>query len=68
VRRSGLDCGDVGLPTGRLLVRYGKFGKTRELALHPTTVDALRRYLRLRTRLAPATGTPALFVSAAGTG
>jgi integrase len=63
----GLDRGDVGLATGRLLVRCGKFGKTRELALHSTTVDALRRYLRLRIRLAPATGTSALFVSTAGT-
>ena len=67
-----LDRGDVELPddehaTGRLLVRYGKFGKTRELALHPSTVQALRRYQRLRNRLAPATGTTALFVSTAGT-
>ena len=62
-----LNRGDVDLVSGRLVVRHGKFGKTRELALHPTTVDALRRYQRLRDRLAPATGTPALFVSTAGT-
>lgn len=67
-----LDRGDVDLPddehaTGLLLVRHGKFGKTRELALHPSTVEALRAYQRLRDRLAPATGTPALFVSTAGT-
>ena len=37
-------------------MRHGKFGKTRELALHPTTVDALRSYQRLRDRTAPATG------------
>lgn len=61
------DRGDVDLKAGRLLVRFGKFGKTRELALHPTTVDALRRYQRQRDRLAPATGTSALFVSTAGT-
>ncbi|HZD01523.1 MAG TPA: tyrosine-type recombinase/integrase [Actinomycetes bacterium] len=48
-------------------MRYGKFGKTRELALHPTTVDALRRYQWLRDRSAPATGTAAFFVSLAGT-
>jgi transposase-like protein len=52
---------------GRLVVRHGKFGKTRELALHPTTVDALRNYQRLRDRTAPATGTAALLVSTAGT-
>jgi integrase len=62
-----LDSGDVDLGSGRLVVRHGKFGKTRELALHPSTVEALRRYLRLRNRLAPATGTSALLVSTAGT-
>jgi integrase len=62
-----LDRGDVDLAAGRLTVRFGKFGKTRELVLHPSTVDALRRYQRLRDRLAPRTGTPALFVSLAGT-
>jgi integrase len=62
-----LNRGDVDLAAGRLTVRYGKFGKARELTLHPSTVEALRRYQRLRDRLAPATGTPALFVSLAGT-
>lgn len=62
-----LDRGDVELPLGRLTVRHGKFGKSRELALHPSTVAALDRYQRLRDHLAPATGTPALFVSTAGT-
>jgi integrase len=62
-----LDRGDVDLAAGRLTVRFGKFGKARELVLHPSTVDALRRYQRLRDRLAPRTGTPALFVSLGGT-
>jgi integrase len=62
-----LNRGDVDLASGRLVVRHGKFGKTRELALHPTTVDALRRYQRLCDRIAPATGTSAVFVSTAGT-
>jgi integrase len=66
-----LDRGDIDLnpdlASGRLVVRHAKFGKTREVALHPTTVDALRRYQRLRDRLAPVTGTQALFVSTAGT-
>lgn len=63
----GLDLNDVDLAAQRLTVRFGKFTKTRELALHPSTVTALRRYRRLRRRLAPATGTPAFFVSQAGT-
>ena len=58
-----LDRGDVDLASGRLVVRHGKFGKARELTLHPTTVTALRRYQRLRDRSAPATGTAAFFVS-----
>ena len=48
-----LDRDDVDLDAGRLVVRHGKFGKTRELALHPTTVDALRGYQRLRDRARP---------------
>jgi len=62
-----LDRTDIDLTTGRLLVRYGKFGKTRELWLHPTTLTALKRYQRLGDRSAPPTGTAAFFVSAAGT-
>jgi integrase len=62
-----LDRGDVDLDAGRLVVRHGKFDKARELALHPSSVDALRRYWQLRDRLAPPTGTSAFFVSLAGT-
>ncbi len=67
-----VDRADVHLPddehaTGQLLVRSGKFGKTRELALHPSTVAAVRDYQRLRDRLAPSTTTAALLVSTAGT-
>ncbi|WP_445257811.1 tyrosine-type recombinase/integrase [Nocardioides aurantiacus] len=62
-----LDRTDIDLTTGRLLVRYGKFGKTRELWLDPTTIVALKRYQRLRDRAAPPTSTAAFFVSAAGT-
>jgi integrase len=62
-----LDRGDIDLDAGRLVVRHGKFDKARELALHSSSVDALRRYARLRDRLAPPTGTSAFFVSLAGT-
>ncbi len=50
-----------------LTVRHGKFGKARELTLHHSAVEALRRYRRLRDRSAPETGTTAFFVSQAGT-
>lgn len=62
-----LDRTDIDHSTGRLLVRSGKFNKTRELWLDPTTIVALRRYQRLRDRAAPPTDTAAFFVSAAGT-
>lgn len=62
-----LDRGDIDLSAARLTVRFGKFGKSRELALHPSTAKALAGYQRQRDQLAPATGTPAFFVSVAGT-
>lgn len=62
-----LDRADVDLAGGVLTVRQAKFGKTRLLPLHPTTVTALRGYLRLRDRLHPQPTTPAVFISPAGT-
>ena len=48
-------------------MRDSKFGKSRELPLHPSTIRALRDYLRLRDRLHPSPSAPALFISPAGT-
>jgi len=62
-----LDRGDVDLKHGVLTVRQSKFGKTRELPLHTTTVNALRAYLRLRDRLCSQTSTDAALISPAGT-
>jgi len=62
-----LDKGDIDFKHGLLVVRDSKFGKSRELPLHASTVDALRRYLRRRDRPRPDQSTPAVFVSAAGT-
>lgn len=62
-----LDCDDLDLGAGLLLVRHGKFSKSRQLMLHPSTVDALRAYLRQRGQLTPAPATAALLVSTAGT-
>jgi integrase len=63
----GLDHDDFDTIAGLLTIRNGKFGKSRELPLHPSTVTALGNYLRRgdRPRLPP--NTPALFVSQAGT-
>jgi len=50
-----------------VVVVSGKFDKTRELPLAPSTVKALCRYLERRDRPPSATAEPALFVSSAGT-
>jgi integrase len=43
---------------GLVVVRESKFGKSRELPLHPSTLDALRRYLRRPDRPRPGAATP----------
>ena len=63
----GLDRDDVDSQAGSILVRDAKFGKSRELALHRSTVEALRRYLRRRDRPGSAPSTNAVFVSTRGT-
>ncbi|HXL43170.1 MAG TPA: tyrosine-type recombinase/integrase, partial [Gaiellaceae bacterium] len=43
-----LDRGDLDLKHELLVVRNSKFGKSREVPLHPSTIRALRDYLHLR--------------------
>jgi integrase len=62
-----LDRGDLDFAHELLVVRDSKFGKSRELPLHPSTIRALHDYLRLRDRLQPPPSVPALFISPAGT-
>jgi integrase len=62
-----LDRDDVDLDLGLLLVRHAKFDKTRELVLHPSTTDALRRYLEEQNRLAPSPRNTAFFISTTST-
>ncbi|MBA3746544.1 MAG: tyrosine-type recombinase/integrase [Solirubrobacterales bacterium] len=62
-----LDRTDINDEHELLVVRDSKFGKSRELALHPTTLRALRRYLRRRDRPVAVEPTAAVFTSAAGT-
>ena len=61
-----LDCDDFDPVEGVITVRAGKFGKARELALHPSTVDALGAYLRRRDRPRSAPADQALLVSTVG--
>jgi integrase len=60
----GLDRSDFDADTGTLTVRNAKFGKSRELPLHPTTTSALTRYLHRRDRPQPIGATEALLLSA----
>ncbi|MGO1385133.1 MAG: tyrosine-type recombinase/integrase [Arachnia sp.] len=62
-----LDDSDINFADAGLLIRHGKFDKSRHLWLHPTTCEALTRYQQLRDMEAPSTGTTAFFVSSAGT-
>ncbi len=61
-----LDRSDLDLDRGVITVRDSKFGKSRELPLHGSTVQALDAYLQRRDKLLPAASTEALFVSSAG--
>lgn len=61
-----LDRDDVDWSESLLVVRSGKFGKSREVVLHATTLDALRAYGRLRSQVWPRPKTPAFFISLTG--
>ncbi|MGH2850380.1 MAG: tyrosine-type recombinase/integrase [Solirubrobacteraceae bacterium] len=61
-----LDRDDVLLAEARLTVRHGKNGRSREVALHPTTVTALDGYDRLRDKLCPHPKDPSFLVTTTG--
>jgi integrase/recombinase XerD len=58
---------DLDVANGLLIVRDSKFGKSREVPLHPSTVMALETYARVRDQLCAAPKTPALFLTPIGT-
>lgn len=62
-----LDRQDLDLGRRVLTVRESKFGKSRELPLHSSTVKALRGYLRVREAHHHADVSDALLISPAGT-
>lgn len=61
-----LNQADVDWRNKVLVVREGKFGKSRELALHPTTIEALGAYTRKRDQVFKRLRTPSFFVSVVG--
>lgn len=62
-----LDRGDVCADAGLVRVIKSKFGKSREVPLHPSSIDALLRYGRMRDRTFPAPVADSFFVSTIGT-
>lgn len=62
-----LDRTDVDWQIGALTIRGTKFGKSRLVPLHPSTVDALRAYAVCRDRLCRNPDSPSFFLSEAGT-
>lgn len=62
-----LDRDDLDPFAGTLTIRLTKFGKSRSVPLHPTTVAALRTYLGRPDRPRPRIPMAALFSSSAGT-
>jgi integrase/recombinase XerD len=62
-----LDRGDLDRAEGVLRVRESKFGKSRLVPLHASTIDALERYDHTRQRLLSEPSSDSLFVSLRGT-
>ena len=62
-----LDRSDVCLGSGLVRVLESKFNKSREVPLHPSSVEALSRYAQDRDRLCPEPRSESFFLSTAGT-
>lgn len=61
-----LDRDDIDWDDAVVVIRYSKFGKSRELPLHPSTVDSLVRYAEVRDRVCPQPETSSFFVNTLG--
>jgi integrase len=59
---TGLKCEDVDLERGLLRIRHTKFGKSRWVPLHPTTIRALQRYTKRRAAERLSAATDAFFI------
>ncbi len=62
-----LDGDDVDWEHGVLTIVRSKFGKSRQVPLHPTTLEALAAYSRRRDERRPKPKSPSLFTSSIGT-
>ncbi len=61
-----LDRDDVDWDEGVLVIWRTKFGKSREAPLHPSAVEALKRYSHRRDQLCPEPKSASFFVSPTG--
>ena len=62
-----LDRADLDWDDGVLTVRSSKFGKSREVPLHPSTLGAMRAYQLRCDQLCPRPKAPSFFISTTGT-
>jgi integrase/recombinase XerD len=62
----GLTVDDVDLDEGVLLIRSSKFGKSRVIPLHTSTVKVLTEYQRHRERLLGGRQVPYIFLNSRG--
>ncbi len=61
-----LDRSDIDHTRRLLLIRDSKFGKTREVLIHPSTLQALDSYAERRDRLRPTGDPQSVFISTRG--
>jgi len=62
-----LDRDDVDLDDAIVTIRNTKFGKSRQVPVHPTTAEALLGYARRRDERRPKPKSPSFFTSSIGT-
>lgn len=61
-----LNVDDIDADSGAVRIVNTKFNKSRQVLLHPTTLDALADYRRHRRTLCPLVTTPALLINSYG--
>jgi len=64
---TGFQRGDLDTADGVITVRHAKFGKSRLVPLHASTLTALGSYAQMRDRVLPRPASTTFFVSTAGT-
>ena len=62
-----LDRADIDWTDAVLTIRESKFGKTRMVPVHDSTLSTLERYAQIRGRFCPPAASASFFVSTAGT-